>query len=181
MSPLGLPLETASVRLRKLASGDAGSLYALSREDRYRKWLPSQVYGSESEAQRVLDVLIAHYASTADPRHGPYVLGIELRTDGDLVGHVGFSPFEGEVEIGFAIAERCQGRGLASEAVIAASRWALGSFQLDRIVGVTTTLNHASRRTLLRAGFSHRQERRMIFQGTEQPVSVYALERSGGG
>jgi RimJ/RimL family protein N-acetyltransferase len=181
VSGLRQPIETASLRLRKLVPEDAGRLYDVSREDRFRRGLPSQVYDSESEARAVLDRLIAHYGSPGGPRRGPYVLGIELRTDGALVGHVGFSPLGDEVEIGFAIAERCQRRGLASEAVIAASDWALAAFGLDRIVGVTSASNDASRRTLLRAGFSPREERRMTFQGTEQMVGIYALERSGGG
>ena len=82
------------------------------------------------------------------------------------------------MEIGFAIAERHQRRGLATEAIDAASRWGLQAFELPRILVVTSAANLASKRTLSRAQFAYQGERVMHFQGTEQPVSVYMLPRT---
>jgi len=97
--------------------------------------------------------------------------------DRALIGHVGFSPLDDEVEIGFSIAQNYQRRGLAAEAILAASRWALQTFELDRIIAVTSAGNMASKRTLERAGFAYEGDEAMNFQGTEQDVSVYALKR----
>jgi len=80
-----------------------------------------------------------------------------------------------EVEIGFSIAQDYQGQGLATEAIIAASRWAFEAYELDTIVAVTSAVNTASKRTLARAGFVHDRDESMNFQGTVQDVSVYAL------
>jgi RimJ/RimL family protein N-acetyltransferase len=127
----------------------------------------------------VLASLIAHYSNPGNPVRGPYVLAIEDRCDGTLLGHVGFSPLDGEVEIGFAIAERRQRQGLATEALVAASRWVFETFEVSRILGVTSRANVASMRTLERAGFVHREDRRMSFQGSEGDVSVFVLTHGG--
>ena len=133
------------------------------------------------EARALLEFLIEQSAAPGDPRLGPFVLAVDHRGDDALIGHVGLSPlhdeYDGEVEVGFAIAEAYQRRGLAVEAVVAACRWAFGRFGLPRIVGIAARENHASRKVLERAGFEHRADRVMVFQGPEQTVSVYRLER----
>ena len=90
---------------------------------------------------------------------------------------MGFSPFEKEVEIGFAIGQMYQRRGLATEAVVAGTRWALDTFGLKRILGIAAVANQASSRTLEKAGFLRQRDCPMMFQGTEQMVSVYLFER----
>ncbi len=149
----------------------------LSNEPSSRAWLPSQVYRDAAHALEAVDFLVAQAADPADPRLGPYVLAIEDRADGALLGHVGFSPLDGEVEIGFSIAESRQGRGLATEAIVAAARWMFARFDLERILAVTDAANVASQRTLARAGFTHEGDRTMTFQGTEKVVRAYVLYR----
>jgi RimJ/RimL family protein N-acetyltransferase len=125
----------------------------------------------------VLASLIRHYSNPGNPTEGPYVLAIECRADGTLIGHVGFSPLGNDVEIGFSIAERSQRQGLATEAIGAASRWAFRTFGLMRIIGVTSSANIASMRTLRRAGFVHEEDKVMRFQGREDNVRVFVLSR----
>jgi len=170
-----LPIVTPSLRLRHFVVEDGPRILALSQEDAARRWLVSQVYRDAGHAQKVLQALISAYTEPGDPRRGPYVLAVEHRGSGSLVGHVGFSPLGEAVEIGFAMAEALQGRGLATEAVVAASRWVMASFGLAQIIGVTAADNEAARHTMARAGFGHVEDKKMIFQGTEQGVSVYAF------
>jgi RimJ/RimL family protein N-acetyltransferase len=172
-----LPLETPSLLLRHFVAGDAATALALSNEETSRTWLPSQVYRDPAHASTALAFLIAQCAWPGNPKHGAYVLAIEHRLDGVLIGHVGFSPLDDEVEIGFSIAQSYQRRGLATEAIVAAARWALQNFALERIIAVTAAANHASKRTLERAGFANERDQKMKFQGTEQDVTIYALER----
>jgi len=174
-----LPFETKSLLIRPFVPEDAAVILALSKEETLRTWLPSQVYRDEAEARSAAEVLIAQYATPGDPRRGPFVLGVEHRDDRALIGHVGSSPLEGEVEIGYAIGQRYQRRGFASEAVYAASHWVLDAFGLSRILGITAIANIASRRTLARARYTLQPDRLMMHQGIEQQVSVYALERLG--
>jgi RimJ/RimL family protein N-acetyltransferase len=175
-----LPLATPSLLIRRFAVADADNVLALSHEETWRTWLPSQAYRDRAHALSVLEFLIAQCSAPGNPRHGPYVLAIESRADRRLIGHVGFSPLDGEVEIGFSIAQSHQRQGLATEAIVAASRWVLRTFGLDRIVAVTSVANIGAKRTLGRAGFVHEGDRTMGFQGAVQDVSVYALSGSGG-
>ena len=171
------PLATQSLLIRPFLPEDAQEVCLLSQEDAYRTWLSNQVYKDEIEARSALEFLISKYSDPGNPRLGPYVLAIEHRMDRTLIGHVGFSPFDDDVEIGFAIGERYQGRGLATEAVVAASQWALETFALERILGIASAVNIASKRTLIRARFAHEKDCLMPFQGTEQAVTMYALDR----
>lgn len=152
---------------------DAVDLLTLSRETAFQVWLPSQVYRDQTHATAALAFLIDQYASPGHPQHGPYVLAIEHRVDQSLIGHVGFSPLGPEVEIGFAIGQAYQGRGLATEAVAAAARWAVRAFALAYILGIAAVANQASRHTLARAQFAYQGDQLRPFQGTEQIVSVY--------
>lgn len=179
-----LRIGTEALVLRPFELGDAAAAYVLSNEPAFRQWLPSQVYADEAEACGALKFLVEQYAAPADPRLGPYVLAVEHRVDGSLIGHVGLSPIEGDVEIGFAIAEAYQRQGLATEGVVAACRWAFVRFGLSRILAMAAQSNQGSRRVLARAGFVHQEDRVMCFQGAEQAVSVYCLRgpeaRAGG-
>ncbi len=168
-------IETDTLVLRPFGLHDAAAVYALSNEPSSQNWLPSQVQADEDEARGLLKFLIKQYAGPADPRRGPFVLAVDHRDDGALIGHVGLSPFEGEVEIGFAVAEAYQRQGLAVEAVIATCGWALGRFSLPRILAITAQSNRGSRKVLTRAGFEHQEDRVMCFQATDQTVSVYYL------
>jgi RimJ/RimL family protein N-acetyltransferase len=172
-----LPLETRSLQLRQFVPGDAAAALILSNEESSRAELPSQVYRDVGHALARLEYFMSQYSTPGDPRHGPYVLAIEHRASSSLIGHVGFSSLDEDVEIGFSIAEKYQRQGLASEAIIAASRWAFEAFALNRILGIASAANIASRRTLERARFAHERDETMSFQGTDKEVSVYALYR----
>ena len=175
-----LPIETRSLLIRHFVLEDAAAVLILGNERTYRAWLPSQVYRDHAQVFSVLESFMSHYLDPGHPLLGPYVLAIERRTDGALLGHVGFSPLDGDVEIGFSIAENHQRQGFATEAIVAETRWAFQAFELDRIIGVTSAANVASRRALARARFAHQGDRVMMFQGTEQDVSVYVLARDSG-
>jgi len=155
---------------------DVEEIFRLSHEAAYRTWLSNQVYNDASEARAAIEFLVAKYSDPGNPRLGPYVLAIEHQKDRALIGHVGFSPFGDDVEIGFAIGERYQGRGLATEAVAAASQWALETFALGRILGIASAVNIASKKTLIRARFAHHKDCLMPFQGMEQNVAMYVLD-----
>jgi RimJ/RimL family protein N-acetyltransferase len=173
-----LPIVTRSLILRRFVLEDAAITLALSHEEPYRAWLSNQVYRDHAHARSALAFLIEQYSAPGHPRHGPYVLAVEHRAAGELIGHVGFSPLNDEVEIGFSIAQKHQRQWLATEAIVAATRWVFRTFELDRILAVTSIANVASKRAVLRAGFAHEEDKTMQFQGAEQEVSVYALSRS---
>jgi RimJ/RimL family protein N-acetyltransferase len=168
-----LPLNTRSLVLRHFVPDDAPALLLLNAEPTTRAALPSHVYAGLAEAESATRYLIDCYASPADAKQGPYVLGVALRESAELLGHVGFSPLDDEVEISYAIAEAARGRGFGVEALLPACRWAAASFDLDRIVALTAADNLPARRMLDRAGFVHEWDRARRFQGSERHVSRY--------
>jgi len=167
------PLRTASLVLRHFVPEDAPLLVSLNGEETTRRSLPSQVYLDLPQAVAALDYLIKCYSCPGDAKLAPYVLGIEHRETAQLLGHVGFSPLAGEVEVSYAIVEASRGRGYATEALAQACVWAAEAFALRRLVAVTASENLPSRRTLDRAGFLHSGDGIMRFQGSEQNVSRY--------
>lgn len=173
MQPLPLPIGTSSLRLRPLVVEDALRMMALNGEPSTRRWLPSHVYGSAQEATERMAYLIACYTQPGDPRLGPFVLAVDHLPTGELIGHVGFSPFEGEVEVSYAIAEAYRGCHLGAEALACACAWAVGRFGLRSLLALTESDNAPSRRTLERAGFVHGRESVMRFQWGERAVCQY--------
>jgi len=169
----GLPLLTPSLSLRHLGPQDAAPMMRLNEEPSTRRWLPSHVYADLAEARARMDTLIACCEDPGHPAQGPYVLAVERRADGVLLGHVGFSPFEDEVEVSYAIAEAARGQGLGTEALVSACRWAARTFGLRQLLALTASANVDSCRLLERAGFVRIEETFMRFQGQEQRISRY--------
>src|ERR1044072_2897088 len=110
-------IRTPRLLLRPFTLADTPKIFAMSREDGLRRWIPDQVYRDELHAEDVLRALMVHTSNVPDPRVRPYVLGIEETASGVLIGHVGLSPARGSVEVGYAIEERVHGQGFATEAV----------------------------------------------------------------
>ena len=169
-----LPVVTRSLLLRPLALEDADVAYALSNEEPARKWLSSQVYRDVAHASSVVQFLIRQQSDPGDPRLGAYVLAIERKAQAGMIGHVGLSPLDRDVEVGFGIALAYQRRGFASEAVAAMCAWAFEAFHLPRIIAVAAAENTASCRTLVNSGFVHQETKLFKLQGAEQMVDVYA-------
>lgn len=155
-------ISTARLWLRPFTLDDAPKLLVMSHEDGLRRWIPDQVYRDLEHAEHVVRVLTGYTAEPPAPSVRPYVLGVEDKGTGVLIGHVGLSAARGSVEIGYAIEQQLQGRGLATEAVIAMTRWALDELELPEVLGVVGVDNAASCRVLERAGFARDGEEPMI-------------------
>ena len=171
------PIRTPSLRLRHLVPEDAPRLMALNGEPSTRRWLPSHVYPTPEAAAEAVRFLVAACSSPGDPRLGPYVLAVDDARSGELLGHVGFSPLDGDVEVSFAIAEAARGRGWGVEAIRHGCAEIARAFELPSIVAVTAVDNTASRRSLERAGFIRERDELIRFQGHETLVSRYRWHR----
>jgi RimJ/RimL family protein N-acetyltransferase len=168
-------IATPALRLRAFVPGDAAKMYRMSREQGMSRWIPDQVYADAAQARQVLLALIDALREPATPTRGPYVLGICLAATQELIGHVGLSPWRGEVEIGFAIEDAHQRRGHATAAVRAMARWALPAFGLERILGIVADENLASCRVLEGAGFALVERGPGTMHGRSRLVRTYAL------
>lgn len=153
-------LETEHVILRFFAVEDADKIFRMSREEGMRLWIPGQVYHDEAQAGGVVRFLCEQYAHEPDPQNAPYVLGVELKDDRELIGHVGLSATGDDVEIGYAIEEKHQGKGFATEAVRGMTDWALAELKLPCVLGIVASENKASVRVLEKAGYRFVEEKK---------------------
>jgi RimJ/RimL family protein N-acetyltransferase len=113
--------------------------------------------------------------------HGFGIFAAELRGTGQLAGWVGLAvpDFLPEVmpavEIGWRLARRCWGAGLATEGAREALRFGFTECGLDRIISIRDVANGASGRVMDKLGMSF--DRRTVVPGYGQLVDVHALTR----
>jgi RimJ/RimL family protein N-acetyltransferase len=101
----------------------------------------------------------------------------ERREDGAYLGQIGFADFkrdmspsiEGIPEMGWIIASDAQGRGYATEAVLAALAWADQALGGGEIVAIISHSNAASIRIAEKGGFSTREE--AVYKG--EPILLF--------
>jgi [ribosomal protein S5]-alanine N-acetyltransferase len=146
-------ISTSRLLLRSFSLDDVPKIFAMSLEEGMRRWIPDQVYRDEQHAEAVLRALIACTDQAPEPAVRPYVLGVERKDDGSLIGHVGLSAARGSVEIGYAIEQRLQRQGFATEAVTAMCEWATAELLLPEVLGIVEVGNVHSCRVLEKAGF----------------------------
>jgi RimJ/RimL family protein N-acetyltransferase len=171
-------ISTPRLLLRPFSLADVPKVFAMGAEEGIRRWIPDQVYRDQPHAELVVRALIGHTNNRPDPAAQPYVLGIEQSATGDLIGHIGLSPARGTVEIGYAVEQRLQGQGLATEAVTAMARWASAELSLPEILGIVAADNVQSRRVLEKAGFVwHRDE---VGRAATLVIYRYAPALTGG-
>ena len=118
-------IETPSLVLRSLVLGDTQRMLEMSQGDCARQWLPSQIYRDERHAGKAIEYLIGQFTLDASPPTNAFVIGIEEKVTGRLIGHVGLSPLFDTVEVGFGIATSEQRKGYATEAVARVCAWGM--------------------------------------------------------
>lgn len=167
---------TPRLLLRPFVEEDGPVLFRLSQEEPLRRFMPDQVYESLEEAREVTRLLM----DAAARGKWPYVLGITVKDTRELIGHVGLSPVDEGIEIGYAVAVAHQGKGYGAEAVAAFSRWAIEKFRLPGIFAILRADNAASRRVLEKAGYRCQWEReRQAFGGAYSCLGyLYTQEES---
>jgi len=136
------------------------------------RWL----YGeppTEAEVGEWLEGVIARPPETGVAR------AVELRTTGELVGHLTLivTPEHRQGEIGFIFHPDHQGHGYATEAARALIAYAFEHYALHRVYGRLEPRNEASARVLEKLGM--RREAHLIenewVKGEWQSEAVYAL------
>ncbi len=144
--------ETKRLVIRKFREDDAQQLYENHMDDAVRKWFPNECYADPAEA---LDA-IRFYADCVDNGHLPFVLGVELKETGELIGDTGVNEVEGkpgEVEIGFVIFRAHRGKGYAAELLKAMTAFVFAAFQASVLYGRVMKGNAASVRVLEKSGY----------------------------
>ena len=168
--------ETKRLIVRKFRDADAAPLYENHKDEEVRKWFPNECYADEAEA---LDA-IRFYANCVDGGRLPFVLAVELKETGELIGDTGVSEVDGhpeETEIGYCIGQKYRGKGYAAELVDAVSAFIFSRFGIRTIYGRVVHGNAASARVLEKTGYRFVKEE---FGAEDDPYGkgmlVYLME-----
>jgi RimJ/RimL family protein N-acetyltransferase len=167
-------LESARLRLRPWREADIEALAAIVRDPevmrylgtglRYRvkraaTWLVARV--SDVEARTAVRDFDRHWQ-----RWGFGEWAAEEKASGELVGRIGlvYHPDwplgEAKVEIGWTLARRAWGRGLATEGARVALDHAFDQLELDRVISATSIDNVRSQRVMQKLGMRRQGEAR---------------------
>ena len=149
--------ETEHLIVRKFKAEDAQQLYENHLDDEVRKWFPNECYVDPEEAQET----ICFYTDCVDNGHLPFVLGVELKETGELIGDTGISEVEGrpeETEIGYCIGQKYRGKGYATELLSVISDFVGSRFGIGVIWGRVVHGNQASVNVLEKNGYEFVKE-----------------------
>jgi ribosomal-protein-alanine N-acetyltransferase len=144
--------ETEHLLVRELEPEDADRLYENHAEEKVKKWFPNESYADMDEAKGA----IRFFRDCVEGDHLPFVLAIQLKETGELIGDTGVSEVDGQpeaVEIGYQICEKYSGRGLATEALKAMTGFSFAKFGATVSYGRVVHGNIASARVLEKAGY----------------------------
>lgn len=150
-------LETEHLRIRRFEVEDAQSLHENHLEPEVKKWIPNESYASIEETQEA----ISFYANCVNNKLLPYVLAIELKETGELIGDTGVNKVEGnpnEVEIGYVICKKHSGKGYATEVLRSMSEFVAETFRINVLYGRVMCGNNASVRVLDKSGYKFVKE-----------------------
>jgi len=138
------------VTLELLTAGHADAVLAFERENRayFAASIPDR--GDEYFAS----FPARHGALLAEQEAGICRFHVLVDGGGAVVGRMNLMDLEdGSAELGYRIAEKAAGRGLASAAVRAVAQLAAAEYGLTRLTARTTLGNAGSRAVLSRVGF----------------------------
>ncbi|MFG2012766.1 GNAT family N-acetyltransferase [Micromonospora sp. NPDC048868] len=168
-------LITPRTLLRQWRDDDVDAMTAVNSDPEVMRWIGD---GSPLDRERTV-ARLAYYRQHWD-RHGFGLFALTLRESDEVVGFVGLAvpDFLPEVlpavEIGWRLARRHWGRGLATEAACAVLAHARDDLGLTRLVSIHQVGNDASARVMRRLGM--RLDRTTTDPSAGRPVRVYAID-----
>lgn len=180
-------IESPRLRLRAWRGADSGAYVSIIGDPevmrhmgsglRYRaKRAAASVVARLSgvEARRAIAALERHWA-----RRGYGEWAVEESASGELVGQIGFihhsdwRASRAKVEIGWRLARRAWGRGLATEGASAALAHGFEHLRLDRVISIAHRENRRSQRVMEKLGM----ERQGAVHWHGSDVVWYAIDR----
>ncbi len=147
-------LETERLILRQWRDSDRQPFRELNADPRVMEFMPTLLAPEASD--EMMDRIRQSFQV-----HGFGLFAAELRTDQSFLGFIGLfvpgfdAPFMPAVEIGWRLAARYWGCGLASEGAREVIRFAFESVGLDSVVSFTAPGNIRSRRVMEKLGMTH--------------------------
>ena len=170
-------LDTPELRLRPLRLDDAPDVFAYSQDPSVSKHVLWSTHHQLSDAVAFVKSIVRKYEAGEVAEWG-----VELKREGIIVGTCGYVHYYGEhrrAEVGYALARRLWGHGLAGEALNAVIGYSFRSLNLNRLEARVTVDNLSSVRVLERAGFRREglMPKQLWFKGAYHDVLHYGLLR----
>lgn len=155
-SSCGVPpveLRTPRTLLRELAEADVPALAAILGDPQVMRYSVRGVLSEQAVGEFVHNCQACYQADGFGP------LAVIEAASAELIGFCGLNAevVDGsrEVEIGYRLATRCWGQGLATEAVRACLAHGFTALTQESIIAIVQPQNVASLKVLHKAGFRH--------------------------
>ncbi len=162
--PTDVELRAAGLLLRRWRATDADAVYRACQDPEISRWT---MVPSPYLAEHAVDYVTTF--TTATWTHGTAApFGVFDATTGEMLGSCGLVDLDREAglgEIGYWVAPWARGRGVATAAARAVSRWALDVLGLHRLVWRAKVGNHASRLVAARIGVRFEGVQRAALRG----------------
>jgi RimJ/RimL family protein N-acetyltransferase len=147
-------IRTERPLLRRWRETDLLPFQRINADPRVIEFMPEPLSPEASDA------LIVRFEEHFQ-RHGFGLFAVELPGDVTFAGFIGLSvpafeaPSMPAVEVGWRLAYKCWGRGLATEGARAVVRYGFETLGLDSVVSFTVPANLRSRRVMEKLGMTH--------------------------
>lgn len=149
----GFPtLATDRLRLRQMTEADIPAVFAVFSDPVVRRYLTRVAMTTAAEARALIEGATAEFAAGTALR-----LGLVLAEDDQVIGTGNLLHFDWQsrrAEVGYALAQRHWGKGLATEAAAAMIDYGFETLDLHRIEAELDPRNGPSARVLERLGFA---------------------------
>lgn len=164
-------LETERLLLRRPRAEDIGSIIAIAGDWEVARRLTRVPHPyDETDALFFLDVIVPN----------EWVWAITWRASSELVGMIGLTPEPGHnaAELGYYVARKCWGIGIATEAAASVIEYGLRAFGLQHLTAGYFLDNPLSGRVLSKLGFVEvgRAERACLATGSAGPSAEMRLD-----
>jgi len=168
---IGMILETERLVLGTWQSADWTGLRPIATDPEVMRYITGGAPWSDEQVQSFVDRQVKLYLDRGFCRWKLFE-----KPDGETVGFCGVGILRDglEPEIGWWLARRCWGRGLATEAARAALRDAFERVRLERVVSIARPANAASRRIMEKLGLEFECE----FESEGVRLVRYAIDRA---
>lgn len=163
-------IETLRLILRPFSPDDLDEFAAINADPEAMRYIGNGKPQSREQTQIRLNGILNHYQ-----QHGFGLFAMVDKTSGEFVGFCGLQHLDNtsEIEVGYRLARRFWGRGLATEAARACLQYGFEQLGLERIVAVVQPANAPSKSVAAKIGMKYIKNAH--FYNTD--VEYYAITR----
>ena len=173
-----MEVRTERLLLRRWRAADADALAAMNADPEVMRYIGDGALLGRAES----DALIGRFEGEWDER-GFGLWAVEDRHDGELLGFAGltvpmFLPAVlPAVEVGWRLRREAWGRGVATEAALAALAFGFGELAMREIISIVDPRNDRSLRVCEKLGMTRRADR--LHPGTRRRLCVLGASPPG--